>query len=233
MATPKLFARPTKAELAEMAMARRKETAHHEAGHAVMFWLWWDDGNIHNINMRPTTKRLGAVNSYSPISEVWIISTLREKSPVVAKNKAMSGIMKHMAGPAAGSWFNGTGSDWFDVEAEEYFSVQGIEFINVENSDMARAVAAAKALHGDAGEISRQAYRFLRTVAKWTEDAIFHPKAWPMVEALGARLETQQTMRASTAIQVMEQAAGDGWNHPVRLHALGRTWKRRIVLPAF
>lgn len=197
---------------------RRKVTAYHEAGHAVMDWLWWRENHLVMIDMRGKTGVHAFVKSERRLDrnpDTWP-NELRQLN-------ATAMIMQKLAGPAAGSRFDGTGSEWFSVTFEEYGH---LERSLIESSDMGLSIKAARAGVGNKRWLS-----FLEKVAKWTEEAVSHAKVWKIIEALATRLETQQTMQASSAIRIIEKSAGDDWSAPIRLHSLGAKWEKRLPLP--
>lgn len=202
---------------------RRKQTARHEAGHAVMEWLWWHETHILKIDMRGNATSKAFVRSERRFDGPEHIREWLETSPAMAKVTAIQSIMHTMAGPAAESSLHpDLGVGWFEMTLEEYHWLTN----ESPTSDMGRAIAAAQALHGPTG---KRWCRFLSTVASWTDQVVHHQRVSPMIDALAAQLETQQTMQASTVIRIIEAAADDKWHgHRHRLYSLGRNWKRRL-----
>ena len=206
-----------KKELAEMLKPHRRETAHHEAGHAVMDWLWWRENHLIKIDMRPTNTRKAVVYSRNRLDLII--------GPGTDRTTAIGAIMLWLSGPAAGNRFCSDGGDWFEREISDYF-----DEIHDSTADICRAVKVAQSIYGENGT---GWLKFLRTIAKWTDEAISHPRVWSMVSALGMKLETQNTMTASSAIKIIEHACGNerDWNEPIRLRRLGPNWKRRLPYP--
>ncbi len=90
--------------------------------------------------------------------------------------------------------------------------------------DLSRAVSLAKAWCGDNGH----AYRMLRRVAAWTDEALADPRLWAATTALAERLRTTRTrLSASTAIRIMDRAWGKAKGRP--LEEMGRKWQRRFL----
>ncbi|MCE5267230.1 MAG: hypothetical protein LLG00_05035 [Planctomycetaceae bacterium] len=66
----------------------------------------------------------------------------------------------------------------------------------------------------------------VRRTAKWTGEALDHPRLWPVVEALAAKLLTVKTrLSGPAAVRIMRQAWGGGC---LPYREMGPKWRRRF-----
>lgn len=89
--------------------------------------------------------------------------------------------------------------------------------------DINRALQAARIVCGDNGH----AWRMLRMVAAWTDEAMMHPRLWAVAVALGEELTiVKRRMSGSRVCQIMSKAWGETCGLPYR--EMGRQWRKRL-----
>jgi hypothetical protein len=65
----------------------------------------------------------------------------------------------------------------------------------------------------------------LRTVARWTDEALDHPQLWKVVEALTEELVTVKTRMSGNRVERIIRRA---WGHGSYLE-MGPQWRRRFA----
>jgi len=207
---------------------RIRVTAYHEAGHAAMAFMFGNHYNIVHIDMRGTLALKAAIRTQGlDITSMLACDLPSEiRSMYILQGKQQ--VMCNLAGYAAehrvcpseyGSWLDEeldmNGLDWYEDDPHD-------------THDMARAVRIAKALRGDNGN----AWRLLRQMAAWTDEALSNPKLWAVVVALAEQLVAVKThMRGSRVCKIMDNA----WNEAGMPYLkMGPNWHRRFreVRPA-
>jgi hypothetical protein len=110
------------------------------------------------------------------------------------------------------------GKDWYDI-----LVVNG-EWAS--DDDLTRAVSAATVFYGDNGN----AWRFLKRMASWTDEAFNHPQLWAGVESLAERLQSVRTrITGDRVFDIMNKA----WpNTTLPYWNMGKKWRRRFRMPS-
>jgi hypothetical protein len=221
-----MIRRLTLKEMRDMQTPEQKRAvAYHEAGHAAIKFMFGIHYDIVHIDMRGTLARKASIRTQG-VDWASIIGGLPRdlpgdiKSMHILVGKRL--MMHHLAGYAAqhrvcpseyGSWLDEqidmNGLDWNEVDPHD-------------THDMARAVRIAKAIRGDNGN----AWRSLRQMAAWTDEALSHPKLWAVVVALAEQLVAIKTRMSGNRIcDIMGNAWEEG---DVPYLKMGPQWRRRF-----
>lgn len=199
----------------------RDRIATHEAGHAVMYWLWGIEDSISKIDMRQ-----GCVTASSgPECQLNVISSfLMEGNLKGARLLAIRSVMVLMAGFAAEDADEARHS--FVSRVGEFYE-DYCDQLSVE-CDLGRAVSASKALHGETGQ---RWLLFLKLASLWAHEAINDSRVRPVAFALTELLMREEEISGSVAIETMNSASTDLSATCIRLTKLGSHWRRRIRYP--
>lgn len=206
---------------ASRTLEEKRIDAYHEAGHAAVHWMFGNSNNIRFIDMRGnldgrafvSAKRwnLGKFDLTDSLTRCFVaLNTKRD-------------VMNCLAGYAAENRIRPSDYDhWLD----EQLDMNGCDWSEgnpKDPHDVARALRAAKNLRGDNGN----AWRFLRQMASWTDDALSHPRLWDVVATLAERLAgVKARMSGAVACRIMDKAWGDEATLPYM--DMGRRWRRRF-----
>lgn len=185
---------------------KRKDTEFHEAGHAAMLFFFGNSENFRGIDMNPSGNYVAAV------LDDYMITKFR--------GAAMAHLMGFLAGPCVDSLRGLLGKDWLNELLNNQSQMES------RTSDISAAVEIAAVYHYHADYVAQR--RMLRTAAKWTEEALSHPRLWAVVEALAKRLKRHQTMAAYVAWQIMGDAFGPCDGTPYK--SFGKQWQRRFSI---
>lgn len=184
-----------------------RSLAIHEAGHAAMHWFLGEAEVTDLIDMRGNAHT-------SKMITVYMLNNFVPRQ--FQRCLAIREIMAFLAGPAAESRHNCRNwSDrlhWFTQGLADWSTDRRSRF-----GDFGQATEYAQVLYTQSGEW----YRFLTTVAQWTQEALEIPAVWKGVEALADRLEFQNTMRGSVAAKLLSHASGFA---KCPLDELGEPW---------
>jgi hypothetical protein len=203
---------------------RTRATAYHEAGHAAIKFLFGEQYNIHFIDIRGNVENAAYVRTRGegPLADG---NGFHEADPATRwfiKINTKGSMMFDLAGYAAQhrvSTEDYDGLHWLDTELDDP------EWECIEIHDINRAVTRAKTLHGDTGN----AWRLLRQMARWTDEALAHPRLWAVVVALAERLATaKRRMSGDTVCRIMDGAWGKGTLPYIEM---GSKWRRRFSVP--
>jgi len=212
----------TDAERERLTRIMKRENAYHEAGHAVIPWMFGVHSNLQFIDMRGTRAVAAYVRHRDEMVSAIQGNWDRRNSELFLhmKREAERRVMADLAGPAAADRVRDSEGYWYD-ELMEDWGLLGDD----PNHDAGLAVVLTKALYGDTG----RAWQFLRRMAQWTDEALSHPQVWAVVEALADRLQSTKTrLSGSSANRIMDRAWGLPGTFP--LAHMGRTWRRRLGL---
>jgi hypothetical protein len=206
---------------------RKREIAYHEAGHAAIQWMFGNANNIDHISMYGTIDFSAIVRTReydfiklildSPNTEP--IDKLPPTMQNVLRIQAKQRMMHDLAGYGTEGKLNPVDDwHWLDIQLDEG------EWEYSEGDDINRAVKVAKAVCGDNGN----AWRMLRKMAAWTDEAILHPRLWAVIDALAKQLVTvKKRMGGIKAYRIMEKAWGENTGLPYM--DMGRQWRRRFT----
>ncbi len=211
----------TSEERKQMEADFKRSLAYHEAGHAAMYWVF---GHLLEfVDMRGNRKNAAFVRS----RPLWFgrFETVRNMPETVRHANRLGcqrECMVRLAGYAAQSRVDDElrGEVWYldillDCEEWEYD----------EDHDINRAVSAAKGFYGDNGT----AWRLLKRMASWTDEAFNHPQLWAGVESLAERLQSvRRRISGGRVFGILNKAWPDA-----KLPCLNmeKKWRRRFVLP--
>jgi hypothetical protein len=187
----------------------KRRTAYHEAGHASMLFMFGELSALLHISMRSTLDHKASV-------------VVRRPSNMGFKPQAQRWMMFDLAGYAAVSRLsNPPDATWLEARLDEG------EWEYSEDEDIHKAVNTAKVICGD----NNRAWKMLRRMASWTDEAVSHPQLWALVEALAAQLLAAKTrISGNRAERIMD----DAWRGPSGLPymEMGQRWKRRFSIKA-
>lgn len=208
----------------------RREIAYHEAGHAAMLFMFGRERGIIEIDMlgnqhyaarvRHAPFALGHVFMWPGISLSDIRRILGSRCEVEAKQAIMHGL----AGYAAQARIYPPPYHWFDVCWEQQDSYDWNPEDAASSDDVIAALHIARTMKGRNGN----AYRLLKRMADWTDEALSHPQLWAVVQALAeSLLTTKRRMGASRVCRIMQSAWGNDLPRPYA--QMGRKWRRRFA----
>jgi hypothetical protein len=211
----------TPERLSEIETQLRRRAAYHEAGHAAILWMFASHHDLHFIDMRG----YGGFTAFVRVDRVlWFQGCeLQDKTTKrVATLAAQKYVMYDLAGFAAEARFDGhSGSVWLDdlLDMDEWECD--------DTHDVHRAVQVSNALCGDNGH----AWRFVKRMASWTDEALAEPRLWAVVESLAERLQMVKTrISGSRVADVMAKAWGEPSGLPWK--KMGTKWRRRLTVKA-
>ncbi|MBN2577646.1 MAG: hypothetical protein JXB10_01465 [Pirellulales bacterium] len=194
---------------------KRRQNAYHESGHAVILFMFCNHYDIEQINMFGTFENHAHVRMRS--LNLKYLSSGMGKIPVWMQLQAKMKIMYFLGGYAAegrvGKYQN---EHWFQEE------IDSGDWEFSEGEDINKAVSLAKVVWGDNG----QAWKILRRLAAWTDEALSHPRLWSVVNALSERLiAVKRRISGGRVCKIME----DAWGEPgLPCMEMGRQWRRRF-----
>lgn len=207
---------------------QKRAVAYHEAGHAAMKFMFGIHYDIVHIDMLGTLARKASIRTegvhWAPIPIDLPNDLPNEiRSMNILQGKRL--MMDNLAGYAAehrvcpseyGTWLDDQldmgGCDWSEDDPHDIH-------------DMARAVRIAKAIRGDNGN----AWRLLRQMAAWTDEALSHPKLWAVVVALAEQLVAIKTrMGGNRVCDIMDNAWKEEAGTPFL--DMGPKWQRRFYV---
>jgi hypothetical protein len=196
----------------------RRTTVYHEAGHAVVFWLfgeWVESIEIHSDKRAEKLHEWGRVitgKGLNPVDQVSILEGTPMQRPAAA-----SAILGWMAGPFAGDTAADQAEGWFGWLFEQHY-----EFPQP-NSDAAKILQVADAMYP---MHDGRKWRYLRMLATWTEELFANADVARVHAALVSKLAGRQRLRGGDAFGVMNAARGRNDVFPIL--SLGPTWRRRF-----
>jgi hypothetical protein len=175
-----------------------------------MLWVFGLAGDIVDINMRGTFGNHAIVRSrlFNP--------AIYEEMPGLHRLHVKQRMMYLLAGYAAASRFSDrANATWLDDCLDEWECVKG--------DDLHQAFDLAKSVWGDNGN----AWRMLRRMASWTDEALSNPRLWAVVNALAEQLLTVKTRISGNRVcKTMNDVWGEIANLPYM--EMGRHWRRRF-----
>jgi hypothetical protein len=199
-------------------------TSYHEAGHAVVIFLFGTGREIINICMIDDGDSRARVRRKSEFNNVILgMPKLPQATATVwehLRRKALyREIMIILAGPASKSRVQDTTTgDWF-------LKLVGDEESWRDGSDLAKAAD----ISFDMGRNARQTNMMLRRLAKWADELMSIPRVWGTVTALAESLEPDVTMSGEDACRIMREAWGYDDDSYWPIESLGRKWIRRLL----
>ena len=203
---------------------RKRATAYHEAGHAAMQFMFCNHPNIEYIDMRGNLNAAGCVWSRPFGLLNWIPEVPGSGHPrALSLFHGKQLMMFYLAGYAAehrlapaSSWH------WLD----EQMDMADCRWNRTDprgRHDLSIAIELAKALHGTHGN----AWRFLRQMAAWTDEALSHPRLWGVVVALAEQLATAKKIGGNRVCRIMDGA----WKEACLPYMeMGPKWRRRFSI---
>ena len=197
----------------------RRRYAYHEAGHATIHWMFGESSNIAFIDMQGYYGAWAFVQARrrNIPATVQCFDQTDAATRKMTILQAKQWLIHDLAGYAAQSRVDhDLGSNWFKVILEE----SGWECFD--DHDLHRAVCASKALCGNGSH----AWRLLRQMASWTDEALDHPRLWAVVESLANRLQTVKTrISGRRVMSIMDKACPDA---VLPVMDMGHNWRRRF-----
>ena len=200
----------------------KRFSAYHEAGHAAMQFMFGNHNAIVFIDMVGDLNQHAFIRSRESDFTEALTTELPKDIRRILLLQAERRIMCDLAGETAENLAKPLGCpDWLDayLNAIEYEDGEPLP-------EITRAINIAKLACGDNGN----ALRFLRRMAKWTDEALAHSRLWAVVEALAEQLTLVKIrMSGSRACGVMENAWGNPGSLPYMV--MGPRWRRRFSMP--
>ena len=123
-----------------------------------------------------------------------------------------------MAGPCAECAFSiraqeeMEGKDWFEFLCD-------VGNWEAPDTDEGKVLLYAKAVESD----EKRAWRFIRRMAKWTEDAVHERRTARVIHAPAALLMEKKTVSGEAAVELVRQEG------PGRCPSLAYKWRRRFA----
>lgn len=201
----------------------KRRYAYHEAGHATIHWMFGESSNIAFIDMQGYYGAWAFVQARRrniPATVQYFDQTdaLTRQMTIL---QAKQWLVHDLAGYAAQSRVDQElGGTWLDSLLDEG------EWQYCDSHDISRAVCASNALYGNGGN----AWRFLRQMAFWTDEALDHPRLWAVVESLAERLQAVKTrISGRRVLDIMEKAWPDA---VLPVMEMGQKWRRRFGVTA-
>ena len=206
---------------ASRTLEEKRIDAYHEAGHAAVDWMFGNSNNIRFIDMRGNLDSRAFVSAKRWNLGKFDLADSLTRCFVALHTK--QDVMNCLAVYAAENRIRPSDYDhWLD----EQLDMNGCDWSEgnpKDPHDVARALRAAKNLRGDNGN----AWRFLRQMASWTDDALSHPRLWDVVATLAERLAGGKArMSGAVACRIMDKAWGDETALPYM--DMGHKWRRRF-----
>jgi hypothetical protein len=202
-------------------LERHPRTAYHEAGHAVMLWLFGME--FKGISMKPTSTALGQVVHRPAMPRDELISGyLRGQTPGEAEPLASKFVMMLLAGPCAENIAFDKDPKWNDVFISSWDKEPS-------NSDIGYCVRYSRALFecNEEHVISKPVEQFIKQMATWTDEAFSNHRVWSVVKALTCVLKKQTSVTYGSALRTIDKS----WNESNRgapYLSLGDEWRKRF-----
>lgn len=201
-----------------------RQAAYHEAAHALAIFLAGHSGDIHSIDMRPTSSGLARVWE-RPHYRAMLLLSIGGMDEAQRRPLRELEVLNNLIGYATDSIRNDPSIDhwqaWNEMGDEhDWYQAEP-------SNDLARAYEMAATME----HTERRRGRLMYRVWTWARELLREPRVWHAVETLARRLELAKTMRGNRAVEIMAEAWGDYRGHPP-ITALGPKWRRRFKPPA-
>jgi hypothetical protein len=204
----------------------RRETAYHEAGHAVAAYLMVGPSHIEFIDMRGdgvnfeafirTSRRPSTISMYANLPLPFL------------RGEVMKVGIENMMGPFAERYITGESWDWYEfsqmiwdtADSDDYQSDGSFDSpLRSRNlSDADRLLEALQALP------AKERYRYMRLIREWTEEFGTHPLVKTAIERLGEMLVEVDFMEGERVVDLLQECFGN----VAHFSQLSPAWKRRV-----
>jgi hypothetical protein len=201
----------------------QRETAYHEAGHAIATFLTVGAAHIDGIDMRGDGRTLGRLNH----SRVYRTSFWSEYPLPYLRLKVREAGIRSMIGPFAERYVTGESWDW-DEFYEMIMSLADIEGHYWDGNfdfppEWQPFNDADCLLHAVSVLPKRERWPYLRFIREWTEEFGTHPLVKTAIERLGEMLVEVDFMEGERVCIVLWECLGN----VSCLEKLGPAWQRR------
>jgi len=197
-------------------------TSYHEAGHAVVQFLFGQGRHIKSISMIPTDDSLARVTCQDR-GDLYLIRSMEQKEEkswtLQYRRAAYREIIVNLAGPSSKNKSR-------DIP-HPHWCFELIENIEDWGSDMKKAAT----LSFQIARTDRRAAVIIRMLAEYTDELFTTPRVWNVTTALAEKLRPGVTMSGEDASTIMSGAWGEDEEILPPLFSLGSQWIRRLYFP--